>query len=188
MKINSGFTLIETLVAITILVMAVITPFYSINRALIASYTARDQLAATSLAAEGLEYVHGVRDANYISNYNGNTPVSWMGSLDGTTGVGLYNQATNADCFSRSCVVDMYTHRATMCAADDPDCLLKPLYLSAPLYNQTKTGTATRFSRAISLTQINATEVLVKVRVSWKVNNNVPYNVTVTEYLDNWLE
>ncbi len=167
--------------------MGVITPFYSVNRALIASYTARDQLTATSLAAEGLEYIHGVRDANYISNYEGNTPVSWMGSLDGTVGVGLYNQPSNADCFSSSCVVDIYYHRASMCAADDPDCLAKPLYLNAPLYNQNGDGTATRFSRAVTLTRINATEVLVKVRVSWKTNN-VPYNVTVTEYLDNWLE
>jgi len=63
MKENThGFTLIETLIAVTILTFAVSGPLYTAGRALVAAEIARDQLVASYLAQEGVESVRAMRD------------------------------------------------------------------------------------------------------------------------------
>ena len=51
------FTLVETLIAISIVTIAISGPMLSASRALIAANIARDQLTASYLAQEGIEYV-----------------------------------------------------------------------------------------------------------------------------------
>ena len=63
-----GFTLIETLVAVSLLVIAIVAPMSLVSQALTTAYYARDQVAAYSLAQEGIEAVRAVRDGNILSN------------------------------------------------------------------------------------------------------------------------
>ena len=49
-----GFTLIETLIAITILTLAIAGPMVTASRSIVAAQTARDQLTASYLAQEGM--------------------------------------------------------------------------------------------------------------------------------------
>jgi prepilin-type N-terminal cleavage/methylation domain-containing protein len=60
-----GFTLVETMVAISLLAVALVGPYVAVQNAVQGSYVARDQLIASQLAQEGVEYVRGVRDNNY---------------------------------------------------------------------------------------------------------------------------
>jgi len=191
MKNLPAFTLVETLVAIAVLTLAIAVPYYAVDRALVATYVARDQLTAASLAAEGLEYVRAVRDSNYIFNYsNPATPVSWMGGLDGNGGSGRFGTVVN--CFTNSCTVDMQYLYAQQCSTSL--CTDQPLYLNSygsggGEYSQRNAGAGiiTRFSRALTLQQISATEVLATVTVTWNTNG-VVYHETSSEYFDNWLQ
>ena len=59
---QGGFTLIESLVAITILVTAILGPMTIAATGISSAIYARDQETAFFLAQEGLEYVRNVRD------------------------------------------------------------------------------------------------------------------------------
>ncbi len=63
-----AFTLIETLVAVSLLVIAIVAPMSLVAQSLTTAYYARDQVAAYSLAQEGIEVVRGVRDGNILLN------------------------------------------------------------------------------------------------------------------------
>lgn len=63
-----GFTLIETLVAVSLLVIAIVAPMSLVAQSLTTAYYARDQVAAYSLAQEGIEAVRAVRDGNILAN------------------------------------------------------------------------------------------------------------------------
>ena len=185
-----GFTLVETLVAISIIMLAIVGPFTSVEHALTASYTARDQLVASSLAQEGIEYVRGIRDGNAIGNIApGGTLRHWLAGLDGTPGA----TASFANCFTAPCVVDP--------AANTVSATIAPLNLRTSgsqsyLYNQaavSSTNAATRFTRTVQLQTVPSgqnptvtTEVKVTVTVSW-ITSHVPYSVVLTENLQPWI-
>ncbi|MDP2651914.1 MAG: prepilin-type N-terminal cleavage/methylation domain-containing protein, partial [bacterium] len=67
---SRGFTLIETMVAITILTLAISGSFFTANSAIVAAETASDQLTASYLAQEGIEYVRLMRDNEYLAAYS----------------------------------------------------------------------------------------------------------------------
>lgn len=169
-----GFTLIETLVAITVLLLAIMGPFQLVHQALVSSYIARDQLIASALAEEGVEFVRIARDSNYIYNLrNPSTPRFWLYGLDGAAG-----------CISANgCTIDAFTRVATACSSTCP-----VLYRNTTdnRYTQTVTTAPTQFTRKVAITQVTATEVIVTVTVSW-TRTGTPYTVTVSNHLHNWL-
>ncbi|MHB1118014.1 MAG: type IV pilus modification PilV family protein [Minisyncoccota bacterium] len=64
---QSGFTLLETMVAIAILLVAVIGSISLIGDSLHKLYYAKDGIIATNLAQEGIEVVRQTRDSNFLS-------------------------------------------------------------------------------------------------------------------------
>lgn len=171
---HKGFTLVETLVAITVVTMAMVGPFYAVQQALNASWSARDQLIASSLAQEGVEYVRGLRDGNYLYNLaNASSPRSWLYGVDGTGGT--------RNCIAANCVVDVTQNTVSTTVG--------PLYLSTTnLYNQAGSGTATRFTRTVRLIAVSgsSTEMTVRVTVSW-TTRGVARSIVIDESLHNWL-
>lgn len=173
---RSGFTLVETLVAITLLMIVIVGPLYAVHKSLAASYAARDKLIASALAQQGTEYVRSIRDDNYLSN----TGRRWLAGLDGTG-----NGSNNANCFTNTCIVDQSQDLVQACG--NGGC--PPLRMSpANLYTQSTNAayTATRFTREVRMTNVSADQVRVTVTVSWSTLG-VPYTVTVVEHLYNWL-
>jgi prepilin-type N-terminal cleavage/methylation domain-containing protein len=61
---KKGFTLIETLVAITILLLSVVLPMSLSHDGIVAARLSQDQIVSFYLAQEGLELVRNVRDEN----------------------------------------------------------------------------------------------------------------------------
>lgn len=172
-----GFTLVETLVAITVVVMAIVGPLYIVQQSLNVSRSARDQLVASSLAQEGVEFVRGARDSNYIRNLATPGSRTWLASFDGTAG----GTASSANCITADCVIDATQGTVSR--------TITPLYLSSTgLYNQAGSGTQTAFTRTIRLTAVSgsATEMTLTVTVTW-TTKGVPYTMTLTERLHNWL-
>ena len=61
-----GFTLIETMVAVSLLTVAIIAPMSLTSQSLAAAFYARDQVTAYNLAQEGIEAVRAIRDGQIL--------------------------------------------------------------------------------------------------------------------------
>ena len=175
-----GFTLVETLVAITVVVTAMVGPLYAVQQAMNASRSARDQLVASSLAQDGVEFVRGIRDNNYLYVLNNPSSTrSWLFGLDASGGT---------NCISAACIVDSTQQSAvSRCSGT-----CAPLRLSQNgLYNQaaqSAVNVPTMFTRSVQLTPVSGstTEMVVTVTVTW-TSRGQARNVTITERLHNWL-
>ena len=64
---NRGFTLVETLVAITVLTLALGGPMTLATRSIKDSLASRNKVVAFYLAHEAIEYVKNVRDSNFLT-------------------------------------------------------------------------------------------------------------------------
>ncbi|MEI6042004.1 MAG: hypothetical protein WCQ00_00330 [bacterium] len=102
---NAGLTMVETLVAISILTIAVIGPLGIIAQALHSSYYTRDQMTAYYLAQEAIEYVRNLRDVQsigitgfYVDNAKYADRRIWLGdnTADGVFGTKMILTAPNA--------------------------------------------------------------------------------------------
>src|SRR3989344_4356012 len=68
LRTSRGFTLIETLVAVSFLTVAIVAPMTLTTKSLSTAYYARDQITSFHLAQEAIETVRHVRDGNILSN------------------------------------------------------------------------------------------------------------------------
>jgi len=76
-----GFTLIEALVAISILLVGILGPFMLTNMNLQAGLFSRDQITAYYLAQEAIEMVREVRDENFIQEQRTGSNMWWLSGL-----------------------------------------------------------------------------------------------------------
>ncbi|MBP9757778.1 MAG: prepilin-type N-terminal cleavage/methylation domain-containing protein [Candidatus Pacebacteria bacterium] len=117
-----GFTLIETLVAVSLMVIAIVAPMSLVAQSLATAYYARDQVAAYSLAQEAIEAVRAVRDGNILSNATAGTskdlldtiPIGQNFTVDArvTTG-GLQPCGGTCDLLKVDPLGELYGHDAT---------------------------------------------------------------------------
>jgi prepilin-type N-terminal cleavage/methylation domain-containing protein len=160
-----GFTLVETLVAIAIIMIAIVGPYYSIQQAIMTSYAARDQLIASALSQEGEEYIYFLRDTNYLNS------ADWLNGMSG--------------CFGpNGCIVDPAQNTVAACSGT-----CSPLKLSTNgLYTQSGNYPATRFTRTLKIQAIPNSdhEVKVTVTVTW-ITEHRNFSVSTVENLYNWL-
>ena len=155
-KSSKGFTLVETLVAISILMLAVTGPLYFASESLKAATYARDQITAFYLAQDAFEQVRKIRDDNLNKNIDWNTGL--VGCGDGcvvNTVGGFY------DLVAVSSGVDVYLHRNA----------------DTGIYSHNVSDVKTAFERVIKIEPTdtvnttdwtNATEMKVTVTISWK--------------------
>lgn len=190
---QQGFTLVETMVAVTILAFALVGPFFAVQTALTDSYIARDQLTAASLAQEGQEYIRSIRDNNYLAGRS-----SWLDGFNSTTQnrnrcYGTVASPTTGFCTVDATLGDFHTagSGASMQGYTSAQASSIPsLYQTASgIYNQQSTGTQTRFKRTVQLQEITTgpvTEIKVTVVVTW-VSGSRTYSATVVNNLHDWI-
>ena len=65
--LTGGFSLVETLVAVTLLLIAVAGVMNMAQGGLQLAVAARDQMVATYLAQEATEYIRNIRDSNHLA-------------------------------------------------------------------------------------------------------------------------
>ena len=195
---KAGFTLLETLVAVTIFTIAIGGPFFAASRALVSTTDARNRLTATYLAQEGIEYIQSMRNTTYLADYlagtsdlsnvsfnanfkSGSLPSSittCYGGGDGTTLCALDPTkpmgTTGAVCTSGSCAL------ALCGVSGGGPC--PTLNLSSGEYTL-DAGTATSFVRTIQFYDIGY-YVQVKVTVSWASHGQ--HSIVATDYLSPW--
>lgn len=168
-QINSkGFTLVETMVAISILMLAILGPLSIASSGLRNSIYARDQITAYYLAQEGIEYTRYVRDNNYLKNSS-----DWMEDLE-------FCESANG------CSLD------TLDFMEDYGNYLPATYSATPLkidsdgrytYNS---GTATRYYRKIVVTpELNDERFDVSTTVTWTQGSIGTKSITLKETIYN---
>jgi len=65
---KKGFTIIESIVALTIIIAAVVGPFMLVTRGILSSKSAKNRLIASNLAQEGIEFIRYYRDSNILAS------------------------------------------------------------------------------------------------------------------------
>ncbi|MCX6717428.1 MAG: hypothetical protein NTU76_02005 [Candidatus Taylorbacteria bacterium] len=178
-KFTTGFTLVEALVAISLLMVAISSPMYIAQKGLSASMFARDQMTASFLAQDGIEAVKNIRDFMAINQKADGKPYTdWLILLDKC----LCNDV------DKSCGLDVnpYYCNIDTTRTFDNDSNIKnsikekglgsnPLKISRygtdNLFVKFDLGVTqdSKFSRMINIKKSldNSNEAVVQVRVSW---------------------
>ncbi len=213
-KRNIGFTLIETLVAISILTIALTGPLAIIAQALRSSYYSRDEITAYYLAQEAIEYIRNKRDANGLKGANLVAPEDWLQGVavdsdDPTSSlINPYLSTGESDQIKAVLIRSNDGYKLQRCAATCPPLKFNTSYSSATieantyaLYGDNNADSDSIFTREVIFSEAppyvdsndpNATvvhpkdrEVIVTVRVSWVSPAGTP-SVSVREHLTNW--
>lgn len=162
-KISNGFSLIETLVAISILVLIITGPLVLVNKSLTLIKIAKKRVIASYLAQEGVEYARNIRDENLLKGND------WLSGMD--------------QCIDNKCTIDAIHEKINLCSEA---CDNLKFNKSKKFYNQesvTTTNIDTKFKREISLKELQkGEEVSILVEVSWEGGNSVK----VEDILLNW--
>lgn len=163
---NKGFTIIEALVAIAVLMMALGGPLVLAVSSIGDARASKNKVTAFYLAEEALEYVRNVRDSNYLQRTK--TPGS-PGWLDGL-----------GDCIGGYCFFDIFTPTATTCGASCP--LMK--IDTGNHYGYA--GADSIFKRTVTIdnTLNSGNEAKVEIRVEWDEHGSTR-KVTLTQNMFN---
>jgi hypothetical protein len=169
-KINfhlSAFTLVEALIAMSILIIGIISSFILVTRALYNTSIIQDRLTASFLAQEGLELVREIRDSNYINRINNGTG-NWNDGLQPGTYRISFENGNRLETIADPSEATLYFH-------DDTG-----------LFDYNSSGTLTSFNRQIQIDQISDYELRVTVIVSWQTKG-INYSLQGEDHLFDWL-
>ena len=177
---QSGFTLIETLVAIFILLISITGPMSFAQSGLRASFVARDQVVAFYLAQDAIETIKNIRDNSSLMNEG------WLDDLDpqclsdagpdykpceiqtssnGTLNYGFLSCGNSGD----------------TCPPMDYDVLRREFELS------NMSEEVSKFSRTIFLNKLTDNELQIIVEVSWDTQFLTERRIVVQENIYNWV-
>lgn len=164
-KKEGGFTLIETLVALTVLIMALVGPLTLSQQGISASRSSQNQIIAFYLAQESMEYIINKRDSNILGG------LGWLNGLD------YCRTDLNID----GCLIDVLNNIIEVCSGE----CRKIQYNAATGYNHSS-GNDTNFIRTVKITPVitNPDEVLVQVEIKWLVGSNTK-SFTLQEHIFN---
>ena len=171
---SAGFTMVETLVAIAILMISIAGPLTIAQKGLTAAIYARDQVIASFLAQDAMEYIKNVRDNNVNYIINGDSR-DWLD--------GIYNGTTNfcTDDLNNKCRIN-----TTPGISFPINRVTSDYYLykdSSGLYTTDSSGTKTMFTRYFYLTNvITNKEATVIVKVEWQ-NGTITNAVTLEDQI-----
>jgi Tfp pilus assembly protein PilV len=188
--IPTGFTLIEAMIAITVLTLSVAGPLFTASRAIDAAQLSSYQLTASYLGQESIEYMRAMRDDEYLLAYKaGDTNISttaWNNFLNGS------DPGSITQCRTKTCTFDPTAHGGmgtgsgfalNQCTGST----CTPLYLAGGVYTQQNYSgaTVTPFTRTVQAIDVSTTEEKIVSTVSWNFHGT-PYSVVITDHLTPW--
>lgn len=170
-----GFTLIETLVAITLLSVAIVAPMALTAKSLASAYYARDQITAFYLAQEAVESVRAIRDAQIlqIAQSTGGSQVDLFGSIPPG------NQPFTID--ARQADPEQ---AITLC---NDTC--GPLQTDGTLYGYNANWADSNFTRTVRATLVGSgqDELRLTVVVAWRTGAFQERSFSISENLYRWV-
>jgi hypothetical protein len=204
-RTTAGYSLVETLVAISVLMLALVGPISIAAKSLQSAFFAREQVTALYLAQEGIEAITTLRNNHYIE----------LVDNDGTNDLGVAGVDTAAwisgnfipqgtaplgHCIRQhGCNFTVNNGQISNVERCDPpnnpnDCFMKRSTASVgPAYVTAGSGDDTKYRRVIKVTpDTSAGLVEVEVTVSWSSSlfpsgsNEVVVKSIVVDYLQNF--
>lgn len=163
-KIISGtkraFTLVETLIAITLITVVITAVTGLILTTLLANQRNLHTLQGLYLAQESLEAVRFMRDSNWLQNYSWNSGALWGNSFDVNSGPFYLKEETSSPYFALSTNEDdgVFTNESN--------------------FDFLRTVTFSAVTDQIDTVEVTAT-------VSWE-DKGTPRSVNLSTYLTNW--
>lgn len=176
-KTKKGFTLIETLVAITILATAIAGPLTIAAKSFMAATVVKDRITAFYLAQDAIEYIRWKRDTNRLAG------AAWLTGLTNCISA-AGTQACNVDSTENSATPPTLCPTLTTCTV--------MRYLDDPNNRFTYTGgtqSTISLRRAVVIqTPVGGSvdEASLTVTVSWSDQAGITRSVVVRENIFNW--
>ena len=146
LSLSKGFTLLEVLVAIAVIMIAMASAFGLLPQGLVGARSAQNLIIANSFATEGFETVRNIRDSNMLFGSYNPGPDRWLGDL--------------ALCINSRCAVDPWWLKVIPCS---PDGCPPIKYIDDGPFGDMgsygngvdyENGEATRFTRTVTLTRV----------------------------------
>jgi prepilin-type N-terminal cleavage/methylation domain-containing protein len=166
---DSGFTLVETLVAIAILMIAIAGPLTVAEKGLSAAIYARNQLMASYLAQDAMESIKNIVDSNELAKAKDNTTL-WLNGLSN------YSCISSSDSPANFCTIDTTSNTPTISLCTTNPC--QALSLTSSGYVQGGTGQVTNFTRYFYIQGFNLDGSSCSSSPSTCTAANVIVNVT----------
>ncbi len=175
MKQTKAFTLIETLVAVSLLSVAIVAPMSLTTKSLAAAYYARDQIVAFHLAQEAVETVRHFRDNNILITALG-TPTDILAGIP-LGGQFIVN------------TVDDSIDSAACTGGTCPPLQLDP---TGTFYGYGPGWTDTRLTRTVEVETVAVEqgvpqEIRVTVTVSWRTGAFQTRTFSIRQNLYRWV-
>ena len=204
-----GFSLIETLIAVTILMIAITGPLALVQAGLFSSNHERNQITATYLAQEALEYIRSVRDSNSYKQYNGApTLPGWLDAPEASRPDGVYSlpilcgTPNSIGSGNNGCYVDphqqlgvngaaLFVEAANASAIKHLRQVTSSDGINFYTYGFGAAGIDSGFTRTVTIVPVVVGgytypgEMTVSVTVTW-MDNALPRSYTATENLLNY--
>lgn len=158
-SLNKGQLLVELMVAISVMVIGMLGIFTVLSQSLGLSKVATNQYVAANLAAEGIEVVKNIIDANTINS------VAWN---EGVSVSGTYRVQYNSTSLNGAGVNNFLNYDQ-----------------STGLYSY-DSGNPTNFRRIITINNVSPDEIRVSSRVEWKDRGGASFDIEVEDHFLNW--
>ena len=165
LKSNSGFTLLEVIISLGIIVVGLVGALTLVNFTLNSSGTSSSKLVAANLAQEGIEVVRSSRDTS-------NNWTSWYNSISN----GSYRASINLANYKWTMISDSTPHEEKLRFDSNTG-----LYF----YEPSGSGSLTSFSRDIAIATGPNGEKQLTSEVKWQERNR-SHSLKVVSYLYNW--
>lgn len=167
-KLKKGFSLIETMVAITVLVMVITGPITLAANSLKSASISKNNFIAANLAQEGIELIRLYRTNNVVQGRE------WLDDL---------LPPGPSECGSgQGCYIDAKNFTVNRCNGTCPNMKID----SSGFYNYAA-GTDSIFVRTIRLTTIGSDTARVTVEIAWNERFG-SQSLVLEEIIHNWIQ
>jgi prepilin-type N-terminal cleavage/methylation domain-containing protein len=175
---KKGFTLVETLVAIFILVLSITGPMSAASSSLQASFIARDQVVAFYLAQDVFEFIKNFRDREALSGED------WKDTLNSC--ISSTGMQCNIDSFNSAFLPNCGNGSLT----SDPDSLKCPnLEVDGNGMYVANGDSQSKFKRVMFINDVTPDETEITVVIEWTTNTFLTprRRIVVQENIYDWL-
>lgn len=189
LSLSIGFTLIETLVAISIFSMSILAVMSILAQSINNTNYAKNKVVASYLAQEGVEYIRNMRDTFMLYD-SGGAQTGWTNFIGNLTDASACQGANG--CYINADSLDYNNQSQPMKSISLLACSSSSCSNGILFYNSTTgrygfSGVSSDYIRKIQISLINANEIRVSSIVSWTQNSGI-YNIVFSENLFNWIE
>ena len=175
-KINSfknggGFTVIEALVSISILLLVVTGAYSAAQSGISSSVTAKDRIIAFYLAQEGVEVIKNKRDGNALQTASDpDNPTDWLYGFDSCT-------------LDNLCTVVPFDNQVISCEGGHENC--PNLNINSDGQYNYNSGEVSIFKRSVAIDSVNEHETVIISKVTWTTNSGLKQFI-IKNSMFNW--